>query len=143
MKKVLSIILLLSVMVLALSACGMGKPKIEDYEWKMRTIIHTEDNQAVYDAASEESSTHPEAKIVEMTLLAKDGKITIIDVTNGKIYEGTYNVSGKNPKGTDYHVTIDGKSGYATVAMTKYADGSEEPTLPIALDGYSMYFYAE
>ena len=133
----------MSIMILVLSACGMGKPRIEDYEWKMRTIMHTEDNRIVYDAVAEESTTHPEAKIIEMTLVAKDGKITITDVTSGKTYEGTYTVSGRNPEGTDYHITIDGKSGYAGVAMTTYADGSEEPTLPISLDGYSMYFYSQ
>ena len=143
MKKIVSILLLAATLMFALSACGMGKPKIEDYEWKMRTIMHAEDNQVIYDAVAEESTTHPEAKIIEMTLVAKDGKITITDVTNGKTYEGTYTVSGRNPKGTDYNITIDGKSGYAGVAMTTYADGSEEPTLPISLDGYSMYFYAE
>ena len=143
MKKIISILLLLSIMLFSLSACGIGKPKIEDYEWKMRTIMHADDNQVIYDAVAEESTTHPEAKIIEMTLVAKDGKITITDVTNGKTYEGTYTVSGRNPKGTDYHISIDGKSGYAGVAMTTYADGSEEPTLPITLDGYSMYFYAE
>ena len=143
MKKIVSILLLAVTLMLALSACGMGKPKIEDYEWKMRTIAHVEGEQLVYDAAAEESTAHPEAKIIEMTLVAKDGKITIIDVTNGKTYEGTYTVSGRNPEGTDYHITIDGKSGYAGVAMTTYANGSEEPTLPISLDGYSMYFYAQ
>ena len=143
MKKIVSILLLAATLMFALSACGMGKPKIEDYEWKMQTIMHIEDNQSVYDAAEEESTAHPEAKIIEMTLVAKDGKITITDVTNGKTYEGSYTVSGRNPKGTDYNITIDGKSGYAGVAMTTYADGSEEPTLPISLDGYSMYFYAE
>ena len=143
MKKIVSILLFAATLMLALSACGMGKPKIEDYEWKMRTIAHIEDEQLVYDAAAEEISTRPEAKIIEMTLVAKDGKITITDVTNGKTYEGTYTVSGRNPEGTDYQITIDGKSGYAGVAMTTYADGSEEPTLPISLDGYSMYFYAK
>ena len=142
MKKIISILLLATTLIFALSACGMGKPKIEDYEWKMRTIAHIEGEQLVYDAA-EESTAHPEAKIIEMTLVAKDGKITITDITNGKTYEGTYTVSGRNPEGTDYHITIDGKSGYAGVAMTSYADGSEEPTLPISLDGYSMYFYAK
>ena len=121
----------------------MGKVKIEDYEWKMRTIMHGEDNQVVVDAVGEDDPAHPEAKIIEMTLVAKDGKITITDVSNNKTYEGTYTVSGRNPEGTDYHITIDGKSGYAAVAMTTYADGSEEPTLPISLDGYSMYFYAK
>ena len=143
MKKIVSILLLAATLMLALSACGMGKPKIEDYEWKMRTIAHIEDEQLVYDAAAEEISTRPEAKIIEMTLVAKDGKITITDVTNGKTYEGTYTVSGRNPEGTDYNITIDGKSGYAGVAMTTYADGLEEPTLPISLDGYSMYFNAK
>ena len=143
MKKIVSILLLAATLIFALSACGMGKPKIEDYEWKMRTIAHIEGEQVVYDAAAEEITVHPEATIIEMTLVAKDGKITITDVTNNKTYEGTYTVSGRNPEGTDYHITIDGKSGYAGVAMTKYADGSEEPTLPISLDGYSMYFYAE
>ena len=143
MKKIISILLLVVMLFFTLSACGMGKPKIEDYEWKMQTIAHIEGEQLVYDAAAEENTAHPEAKIIEMTLVAKDGKITITDVTNGKTYEGTYTVSGKNPEGTDYHITIDGKSGYATVAMTTYADGTEEPTLPISLDGYSMYFYAE
>ena len=143
MKKIISILLLVVMLIFALSACGMGKPKIEDYEWKMQTIGHIEGEQVVYDATNEERSIHPEAKIIEMTLVAKDGKITITDVTNGKTYEGTYTVSGKNPEGTDYHITIDGKTGYATVAMTTYADGTEEPTLPISLDGYSLYFYAD
>ena len=143
MKKIVSILLLAATLIFALSACGMGKPKIEDYEWKMRTIAHIEGEQLVYDAAAEESTTHPEAKIIEMTLVAKDGKITITDITNNKTYEGSYTVSGRNPKGTDYHITIDGKSGYATVAMTTYADGTEEATLPISIGGYSMYFYAK
>lgn len=143
MRKTITILLLVTTMIFALSACGMGKVKIEDYEWKMRTIIHAEDHQVVYDAAVEESAAHPEAKIIDMTLVANDGKIIITDVTNGKTYEGTYKVTQKTPEGTDYEITIDGKSGYATVAMTKYVDGAEEPTLPISLDGYSMYFYAE
>ncbi len=143
MKKTISILLLATTLIFALSACGMGKPKIEDYEWKMRTIAHVEGEQLVYDAAAEESTAHPEAKIVELTLVAKNGKITITDHTNNKTYEGSYTVEQKTPAGTDYKVTIDGKEGYATVAMTTYADGTEEPTLPINLGTHSIYFYAE
>ncbi len=142
MKKLISFLLLTAVLALTLSACSSQIPKIENYEWEMRTIMHVENNQVVYDAVAEENGNHSNAKVIKMTLIAKDGKITITDVTNNKTYEGTYTVSGKNPKGTDYHITIGGKTGYAGVAMTKYADGTEEPTLPISLDGYSMYFYA-
>ena len=143
MKRILSIIILIATLTIALSACGLGKVKIEDYEWKMRTIMHGEDNQVVVDAVGEYDAAHPEAKIIDMILTAKDGKITITNNTNNKTYEGTYTVEQKTPAGTDYKVTIDGKEGYATVAMTTYADGTEEPTLPINLGTHSIYFYAE
>ena len=129
--------------MLTLSACGTGMGKIENYEWKMRYVMHVEDNNVVVDAACEDDSSHPEAKIIDMTLIAKDGKITITDNTGDKTYLGTYKVRQRTPGGTDYKVTIDGVEGYATVAMTTYSDGSEEPTLPINLGTYSIYFYAE
>ena len=142
MKRILSTLILATLLLLTLPSCGTGKPEIEDYDWKMRTIMHVENNQVIVDATGEYTTAHSGAKVINMTLTAKDGIITINDNTNNKTYEGTYSVSGKNPQGTDYKITIDGKSGYATVAMTKYADGTEEPTLPISLDGHSMYFYA-
>ena len=143
MKRIVILFLLFIILIFAFSACGLGKFKIEDYQWKMRYVMHGEDNQAVIDAAEEENSMYPDAKIIDMTLSAQNGKITITDVTNNKTYGGTYTAENKTPEGTDYKVTIDGKSGYATVAMTTYADGTKEPTLPINLDGYSIYFYAE
>ena len=39
MKRIISIIILIATLTIVLSACGMGKVKIEDYEWKMRTNI--------------------------------------------------------------------------------------------------------
>ena len=143
MKRTISILILIATLTVVLSACGLGKVKIEDYEWKMKTIMHGEDNQVVVDAVGEDDPAHPEAKVIDMTLTAKNGKITIMDNTNNKTYEGTYTVEQKTPAGTDYKITIDGKEGYATVAMTTYADGTEEPTLPINLGTHSIYFYAE
>ena len=143
MKRTISILILIATLTVVLSACGLGKVKIEDYEWKMQTIMHGEDNQVVVDAVGEDDPAHPEAKVIDMTLTAKNGKITIMDNTNNKTYEGTYTVEQKTPAGTDYKITIDGKEGYATVAMTTYADGTEEPTLPINLGTHSIYFYAQ
>ena len=143
MKRTISILILIATLTVVLSACGLGKVKIEDYEWKMKTIMHGEDNQVVVDAVGEDDPAHPEAKVIDMTLTAKNGKITIMDNTNNKTYEGTYTVGQKTPAGTDYKITIDGKEGYATVAMTTYADGTEEPTLPINLGTHSIYFYAQ
>ena len=142
MKRLLSALVLISIVVFTLSACGASNMKIENYEWKMRTVMRN-DTDLDFPAVGAADVAYPEAKIVDLTLVAKDGKITITDATNNKTYEGTYSVSGKNPKGTDYEITIDGKEGQATVAMTTYADGKEEPTLPINLGDYSIYFYAK
>ena len=144
MKKILCV-LLASMCIFCLSACGGDVVAIEDYEWKMRTVMsndieaaQNEDELVV--AVGEADELYPDAKIVELILVAKDGAITITDATNNKTYTGTYKVQQKTPKGTDYKVTIDGVEGYATVAPTEYYDGSEVPTLPINLGEYSLYF---
>ena len=147
MKRTISTIILIAILTITLSACGVGNPKIEDYEWKMRTVMSNDielaDSDEVVLAVGKPDEIYPDAKIVDLTLEAKDGKLTITDATNSKTYEGTYKVAKKTPDGTDYEITIDGKNGYATVAMTKYYDGTEEPTLPINLGTHSIYFYAE
>ena len=144
MKKILSVFLM-SLVIFTLSACGGNVVVIEDYEWKMRTVASNdiEASQAPDEliiAVGESDELYPEAEIVDLTLSAKDGAITITDSTNGKTYSGTYEVQQKTPKGTDYEVIIDGVTGYATVSPTEYYDGSEIPTLPINIDGYSLYF---
>ena len=111
----------------------------------MRTVMSNDTESAQYQdelvvAVGEADELYPDAEIVDMTLTAKDGEITITDTTNGKTYNGTYEVMQKTPKGTDYEIIIDGVNGYATVAPTEYYAGSEIPTLPINIDGYSLYF---
>ena len=143
MKKTISTFLLTLTLIFTLPSCKAEKIKIEDYEWKMRYIMHVENGQLTMDAVSKADSVHPDAKIITMTLTAVGGKLTLTDETNDVTYEGTYSVKQRTPDGIDYQITIDGKSGYATVAMTTYADGSQEPTLPINLGEYSMCFYAD
>ena len=144
MRKLVCVLLAL-IFVLGLSACNSDVVVIEDYEWKMRTVMsndieaaQNEDELVV--AVGEADELYPDTKIVDLKLVAKDGTITLSDETNSKTYTGTYKVQKKTPKGTDYEVTIDGIEGYATVAPTEYYDGSEVPTLPINLGEYSLYF---
>ena len=144
MKKYVCVLLTL-IFVLGLSACNGDVVAIEDYEWKMRTVMSNDievaqnEDQLVV-AVGEADELYPDAKIVDLKLVAKDGSITVTDATNNKTYSGTYKVQQKTPKGTDYEVTIDGVKGYATVAPTEYYDGSEVPTLPINLGEFSLYF---
>lgn len=144
MKKIISIFLML-IFTFALSACNSDEIAIEDYEWKMRTVMRNdievaqnEDELVV--AVGEADELYPDAEIVDLTLTAKDGEITVTDTTNNKTYNGTYTIMQKTPDGTDYEVIIDGVSGNATVAPTEYYNNQETPTLPINIDGYSVYF---
>ena len=144
MKKLITLFCAV-IFAVTLSACNADVVKIEDYEWKMRTVMSNDTEAAQYQdelvvAVGEADELYPDAEIVDMTLTAKDGEITITDTTNGKTYNGTYEVIQKTPKGTDYEIIIDGVTGYATVAPTEYYDGTEIPTLPINIDGYSLYF---
>lgn len=144
MKKIISIFLMLT-FTFALSACNSDEFAIEDYEWKMRAVMRNdievaqnEDELVV--AVGEADELYPDAEIVDLTLTAKDGEITVTDTTNNKTYNGTYTIMQKTPDGTDYEVIIDGVSGNATVAPTEYYNNQETPTLPINIDGYSVYF---
>lgn len=144
MKKIISIFLML-IFTFALSACNSDEFAIEDYEWKMRTVMRNdievaqnEDELVV--AVGEADELYPDAEIVDLTLTAKDGEITVTDTTNNKIYNGTYTIMQKTPDGTDYEVIIDGVSGNATVAPTGYYDDPEISTLPINIGDYAIYF---
>ena len=143
-KKIISIFLMLT-FTFALSACNSDEIAIEDYGWKMRTVMRNdievaqnEDELVV--AVGEADELYPDAEIVDLTMIAKNGEVTVTDTTNNKTYNGTYKVSQETPDGTDYEVTIDGVSGNATVAPTGYYDDPEIPTLPINIGNYSIYF---
>ena len=110
MKKIISLLLML-ILVFTLSACNGDVVAIEDYEWKMGAVMRNdieiaqnEDELVV--AVGEEDDIHPNAKIVDLKLVAKDGSITITDATNNKTYSGTYKVQQKTPKGTQVVKTI-------------------------------------
>lgn len=143
MKRIISVLLLLTV-ILTFVSCSSENIAIEDCEWKMRTVMSNEiepaDSEAAIIAVGEPDDIYPNAVIVDVTLKAANGKITVTDNTNNKVYSGKYKTTKNTPKGTDYEIEIDGKSGYATVAPTKYYNSTEVPTLPINLGECSIYF---
>lgn len=111
MKKILSVFLM-SLVIFTLSACDGDAVAIEDYEWKMRTVASndieaTQAPDELIIAVGEADELYPDAEIVDLTLIAKDGEITITDTTNGKTYSGTYKVMQKTPKGMLFDLLIE------------------------------------
>lgn len=126
-------------LILMLSSCSAKTPKIEDYEWKMRTMM-SDDADGYVLAVGEPDSVYPEAKVVDMTLKAKNGKLTVTSSAVDTVYNGTYTAMRTTPDGTDYEMIIDGEKVYATVAPTEYYDGSQTPTLVMTIDDFAVYF---
>ena len=144
MKKS-KIILLILVLSFLLCSCETQTLSIEDCEWKMRTVMRggdgvTADTADFIVCVGEADEVYPDAKIVDLTLKAENGIITVEDLTNGKTYTGTYKAATKTPRGTDYEIVINGVSGYAAAAPTEHYGGEAVPTLPINLGEYSLYF---
>lgn len=140
MKKIIPV-LFICILVVIFSACGKDEIKIEDYEWKLRTAANINAEKLVV-AVGEKDEAYPDAKVVDVVLTAKDGELVITDKTHDETYEGAYEEMLITDSSEDYKIIIKGKDGYATVAYTTYADGTKELTLPITIDGYDMYFYA-
>ena len=140
MKKIIPV-LFICILVMIFSACGNDEINIEDYEWQLSTAANLEKEGLVV-AVGEKDEAYPHAKVVDVVLTAKDGELVITDKTNDETYEGAYEEMLITDSSEDYKIIIKGKDGYATVAYTTYADGTKELTLPITIDGYDMYFYA-
>lgn len=102
MKKILSVFSLL-VLVFAISACSVDRLAIEDHKWKMRTVmsnnIGAAENEAeLVLAVGKADELYPDAEIVDLTLTAENGKMTLTDRGNGKIYSGTYKLLEKTER---------------------------------------------
>lgn len=146
MKKILYVIPLL-IIALILTACGTKTEtvSIEDCEWKMRAVMKNDIESAQNEdelvvAVGMKDDLYPEAPIVDITLKAEDEKVSIMDITNSKTYNGSYKIKEKSANNIIYEIIIEGKSGYATVSPTEYYEGTNIPTLPINFGDYSLYF---
>ena len=140
MKKLIPV-LFICIMAMIFTACGSEKIKIEGYEWQLRTAANLNQEGLVV-AVGEKREEYPQAQVVDVVLTAKNGELVIKDKTNNETYVGAYEEMYVTDNSEDYKIIIKGKDGYATVAYTTYADGTKELTLPITIDGYDMYFYA-
>ena len=119
-------------------------PRIEKRTWTLSYAQQAEAPYSVvahnkdYDFSDDESGLFAFSKAVELTLEANDGKLMIVDKTNGKTYEGTYTVnSGERGRfrtfqNKTYTVVIDGLEGPANFSTNR--------TLFISIDGYYLYF---
>lgn len=118
-----------------------SKPAIERHTWVLFSAQQAEPPHFVvaynqdYNISDYDSTLFAFAKPIELTCIAKDGRLTLIDKTNDKTYSGTYKVkSWSRFSGQKYSIIIDGKEGTANISSRL------NRTLFVSLDNYYLQF---
>ena len=141
MKRILPI--LFAVGMILLAGCGSNRVsayRIEEKDWEIALVQSAADGTVLAVGESWQEG-FPEATQITLACTAKDGKLTL--TAPQQSWEGSY--ARQDSSGVEagiYTITVGEQSGPAAVSVTTRQDGSDEPTLVIQLDGYSLYFIA-
>ncbi len=128
-----------------------SKPAIEGKTWQLSIAMQQEPYFAViahhpdYDFSDDDTLPFYEAKPIDLTCVAENGKLTITDKTNNKVYNGSYEWSiwdkmfnKSTQRGSQtIPIVIEGKEGTAQVSRVA---GTLNKTLCILVDGYILNF---
>lgn len=119
-----------------------AKPVIETHTWELFSAQQANSPHFVvahhhnYTLSDDENDTlFKFSKPIELTCVAKSGKLTITDKTNNKTYSGTYKVkSWSKHTPQSYEIVIEGKKGKANISE------QFNRTLFMSIDGYYLHF---
>lgn len=142
-KKIYNVIILALIMIFTFTACGEIDIKIEDHIWNLVTVQSTENNGAIiaynpnFNLEDYEGVT-----VIEISLSAENGKLTINDKVNNATYDGTYTVTDNSFKSMIFTVSVGEKEGTAVLSDTYYKDDKTFSTLILSIDDYILTFQA-
>lgn len=143
-KITVAVIMLAVVIAVAasLTACRTEEYVVENHDWQFKFAQSSETGEVIF-CSEEFAEGFPDAKIMEMTAKAENGKLIATDGEN-EIIMVWYTVEKAVPgESTIYDIADEnGIKGNASVGKTTYADGSAEYTLIISFEGRAFYFKA-
>ena len=142
-KIAVAVIMLAVVIAVAasLTACRTEEYVVENHDWQFKFAQSSETGEVIF-CSEEFEEGFPDAKIMEMTAKAENGKLIATDGENEMVF--TYAVEKAVPgESTIYDIADEnGIKGNASVGKTTYVDGSDEYTLIISFEGRAFYFKA-
>lgn len=134
-------VLFLVAMLLGLTACAQSDNLIENNLWNIATVQSTENNGAIIACAQNTAAS--DAALIDLSLSAQNGTLTLKDRTNAATYDGTYAITDSDAQSTIYAVTLNGIDGTAVLSDTKYADGTAHATLIMTIGNDTLTFYGK
>lgn len=142
-KIIVAVVTLAVILTVAasLTACQTEEYVVENHDWQFKFAQSSETGEVIF-CSEEFAEGFPDAKIMEMTAKAENGKLIATDGENEMVF--TYAVEKAVPgESTIYDIADEnGIKGNASVGKTTYADGSAEYTLIISFEGRAFYFKA-
>lgn len=139
-QKMIAVLFLVA-MLLGLTACAQSDNLIEKNLWNIATVQSIENNGAIIACAPNTAAS--DAALIDLSLSAQNGKLTLEDRTNTATYEGTYAIADSDAQSTIYAVTLNGNDGTAVLSDTKYADGTAHATLILTVGNDTLTFYGK
>ena len=139
MKKIISLLLSL-ILTALLFSCGNGAPRIEREDWVLASVTYY--REVVY-VSEELHAQAPTASVLDCTLKAKGGTLTVTDLTNDKTYTGSYEKRQEpSPSSADHDLTFGKTPGRALLTNNTLSDGTKQTALTISVDAYTLFFIA-
>ena len=141
-KKVITFSHIFAIILCIFLYAVLIKPAIETHTWELFSaqqadpphfaVAHHHNYTLAEDG---NDNTFKFSKPIELTCVAKNGKLTVTDKTNNKTYNGTYKVKSWNRFNFQrYEIVIDGKEGTANISSRF------NRTLSMSIDGYNLHF---
>lgn len=149
MKKHIYVGLMLVLSLLfSLVGCSLGDTEIEDCTWRVKVVLSAKNGTAIACSASyyeeHEEMAEEGVQILDMTLKALNGAVTVIDTTHSETHVGRYvdrEMADDSPdRSSIYEMTIEDQFHMA-VANTDGKRGSS--TLILTSEDYYLFFEAE
>ncbi len=139
MKKVLSLLFVLALIVTMFSACQQDEVGLETYAWKLDSVVSLKENGKII-VVGEQLEDYPDAKVIDGILSAVSGRLEFVDRETNNFYVGAYEEMTATDSTDDYKIYIDEQEGTINVKRTSSPDGNEEITLILTCSGYDAYF---
>ena len=133
MKKLITAILLF-IFCICISGCSKDNQKTT---WNMRSI-QDKNGEVIY-CSNESKDTYSNAIVKDIVCILQGSSVTITDKNSSSKWIGNYT---KMDTSQDiYEVIFDNnKKGILSKSITKYEDTTQENTLVISCEGYTLYF---
>ena len=138
MKKITALVLALVLCLFSLCSCGKTKIRMEG---KTFAFAHARVDSEVRACSASLADTYKDARVMEYTLSASGGKLTVTG--EGGTYTGEYKVYKLFEDSALYEINIGVEPGFASLSQKVYDDGTAEFTLILTIRGYFVTFTTE